>query len=511
MDNKILLLDHPRPSSTAHFNDVANTPLSSGLMSGSIAALLAARGHPVSLHEAFFGSPSFADCASELEGLEFDVLGVNAVYLWEHTAELFDFLKKLKDRRRNISLILYGFFPTFSFREILSQYPFVDCVILGEPEETFADIAASLHKTSRIEFSNIAGIAFCENGEIRVSGKRPLIEPLDSLPFPLRSRRFLETVGGNILASRGCYGQCSFCYINNFYAKGCGWRGRSPENVSQEIADLYPRLTARSIYFVDANFFGRGSPGRKRARDIVERLRQWSDLSFGIECRSNDLDEELVECMAQAGLRQVFLGIESASKASLARMKKGVRLDAQANAIRMLQAHGVEINLGFIMFEPDTGLADVRANFDFLRANGMLNHLSCTVNVLYHREIALRGTDRFKQLQTENRLEIINPLGYEGRYLFVHEPVRFLADLMDSVCRSVLQKMDNAGSPIFWGRQSCAAAGRLNDFIVHLFEDTLRRLELQDLPLTREELQCREEQALAMVDGLIVSERVCQL
>ena len=43
------------------------------------------------------------------------------------------------------------------------------------------------------------------------------------------------------------------------------------------------------------------------------------------------------------------------------------------------------------------------------------------------------------------------------------------------------------------------------------FEDTLRRLELKELPLTSEERMRREEQALAVVDGLIVSERVCQL
>ena len=84
--------------------------------------------------------------------------------------------------------------------------------------------------------------------------------------------------------------------------------------------------------------------------------------------------------------------------------------------------------------------------------------MSRTVNVLYHREIALRGTDRFKQLQAENRLQRINPLGYEGSYRFLQEPVRFLADLMESVCRGVLQKMDNASSPIFWGRENSAAA-----------------------------------------------------
>ena len=215
--------------------------------------------------------------------------------------------------------------------------------------------------------------------------------------------------------------------------------------------------------------------------------------------------------MVQAGLRQVFLGIESASKASLERMKKGVRLDMQAAAVKMLQAHGVEINLGFIMFEPDTALEDVRLNFQFLKDNGLLDSLSRTANVLYHREIALQGTERFKLLQAENRLQKIDPLGYEGSYCFLQEPVQFLADLMDSVCRGVLQKMDNSSSPIFWGRKSSAAALRLNAYLVYFFEEALRKLELKELLLTHEERMRWEERALAVVDGLIVSERVCQL
>jgi len=511
MDCKILLLEHPRPASAIHFNDVANTPLSSGLMSGYIASLLAEQGFSVSLHEAYDGSRSFADCAAELDRLEFNVLGVNAVYLWEKTEELFSFLQTCRAKRQDLVIILYGFFPTFTFSEILSRYSFIDCVILGEPEETFADIAADLQQDGRIDFSKIPGLAFREVGQVKISGERELIDPLDKLPFPVRSKQSLRTIGGNILASRGCYAQCSFCYINHFYGKGCKWRGRTPESVLLEIEALYPQLPEPFIYFVDANFIGRGKEGRARSQAIVERIKDWSDLTFGIECRSNDLDVELVRTMAEAGLRQVFLGIESASKASLARMKKGVRRDIHAAAVNMLQAHGIEINLGFIMFEPDTTLEDVRLNFHFLKDNGLLNALSRTANVLYHREIALQGTERYKQLLAENRLRKVGPLGYEGTYSFLNAPVQFLADLMDSVCRGVLQKMDISSSPIFWGKESSGAALRLNAYLSYFFEEALRKLELKELPLTQEERARWEERALAMVDGLIVSERVCQL
>jgi radical SAM superfamily enzyme YgiQ (UPF0313 family) len=510
MECNILLLDHPRPVSREHFNDVANTPLSSGLMSGYIAALLEARGMPAHLYEAC--DRSFAECEAELARLSFNVLGVNAVYLWEHTPEIFSFLQKCRARREDLIIILYGFFPAFAHQEILSRYPFIDCVIPGEPEETFADIAASLKQDGRIDFANIAGIAFREDGQAKTSGPRQLIEPLDSLPYPVRSEQSLRSVGGNILASRGCYGSCSFCYINNFYGAGSRWRGRSPENISREIEALYPRLARQHIYFVDANFFGGGREGRSRSLDIIKGIAQHRELTFGIECRSNDLDRELVDAMAEAGLRQVFLGIESASKASLGRMKKGVNMSSQAQAVRMLQERGIEINLGFIMFEPDTALDDVRLNFDFLKTNALLNELSCAANVLYHREIALQGTERYRQLLEAGRLEKTGrPLDYEGSYAFIDAAVQFLADLMESVCRNILVRMDNANSPIYWGRENSGTGQRLNAYLAYFFEDTLRRLELKELSLTADE-RCRlEERALATIDGLIVSERVCQL
>ena len=65
--------------------------------------------------------------------------------------------------------------------------------------------------------------------------------------------------------------------------------------------------------------------------------------------------------------------------------------------------------------------------------------------------------------------------------------------------------------PDFLGRESTAAALRLNAYLVYFFEEALRKLELKELLLTREERMRWEERALAVVDGLIVSERVCQL
>mgnify|MGYP002866402438 CR=1 FL=1 len=63
------------------------------------------------------------------------------------------------------------------------------------------------------------------------------ITDLDMLPFPIRDYRTFANVKGvfaNVIAGRGCYGNCSFCSIHSAYEyrqRIC----RSPKNVVDEI------------------------------------------------------------------------------------------------------------------------------------------------------------------------------------------------------------------------------------------------------------------------------------
>ena len=77
-------------------------------------------------------------------------------------------------------------------------------------------------------------------------------------------------------------------------------------------------------------------------------------------------------------------------------------------ALEILRMHGIEPNVGFIMFEPDSNLEDIRTNFEFLKRNHLLENLAITANVLYHHQIILMGTTAFQQLKSEGRLQNVN-------------------------------------------------------------------------------------------------------
>lgn len=505
---KILLLEHPRIESDEHYNDVANAPLSACLSVGYVAAQLAGQGHSVEVYDAYGQDASFEQCREQLLQRDCDLLGVHGVYSWEHTTQLFSMLQKYNAFRPETKVVLFGIFPTFAFKQILSLYPCVDAIIIGEPELTFCELAAAYGLgAGRVDF--VSGIACRDGNGFKQTDSRDPVDCLDMLPFPLRHDESLNVVGGSILGSRGCHGRCSFCCINPFYGTKSGRRCRTPENIRLEIEGLLPRLEKQYVYFLDADFFGSGPDSHNRVIAIAERL-QHLGVQFGFECRAGSFDKKVITALAHAGLKDVFLGIESASKATLRRMRKGIVPSKSAASLHMLRSLGIEPNLGFIMFEPECLLADVRQSLAFLKHNSLLQKLDVTANVLYHREIAFRGMPNFTRLATAGRLTGIDALGYEGLYRFGDPSVQFLADLMAYVCRRVLRATDNARSPICWKRGDSAPSQRVNDYIVNLFTEILRRLELKDIHLDLDGLLRIEDDALCSIEGLIVEERVCQ-
>ncbi|MBN2107004.1 MAG: cobalamin-dependent protein, partial [Deltaproteobacteria bacterium] len=213
---KILLLEHPRIESDEHYNDVANAPLSACLSIGYVAAQLAGQGHSVAVYDAFGQDATFDQCREQLLQRDCDLLAVHGVYFWEHTPQLFSLLQHYKTFRPEIKVVLFGIFPTFAFKEILSQHHCVDAIILGEPEMTFCELAAA-YGTGACRVDAVAGIACRDRHGVKQTDFRAPVDPLDRLPFPLRHQASLALVGGSILGSRGCHGRCSFCCINPFY------------------------------------------------------------------------------------------------------------------------------------------------------------------------------------------------------------------------------------------------------------------------------------------------------
>ena len=87
---RILLLEHPREASEAHFNDIANTPLWSCLMTGYAGAGLVRAGFEVDIVDAARWT-SAQTVQYLVDNPSPDLLAIHAVYFWEGTESLFQY------------------------------------------------------------------------------------------------------------------------------------------------------------------------------------------------------------------------------------------------------------------------------------------------------------------------------------------------------------------------------------------------------------------------------------
>ncbi|WP_051275743.1 B12-binding domain-containing radical SAM protein [Desulfovirgula thermocuniculi] len=486
---RVVLLNPPLL--TDHFTRdlVVNAPLSACLLTGYAGACLRQAGFEVTILDADLAGWSIAETGERLLTEDFVLLGVHLKFLWDRTAEVMEMLRAVKEGKPGIFLALYGHYPTFAAGELLCRFPFVDAVVLGEPEITLVELARSLAGRRHAAWQDIVGLAFRRHGVPVRNPWRPPVKDLDALPFPLRpdpalaARRHMHNY---ILGSRGCFGRCSFCYLNRFYGPRMTWRGRSPANIAAEVERVYAETGNPSFYFADANFFGPGVKGRRRALEMARLLKKLPfPLVFGLECRASDVDEEVFSSLAEVGLRDVFLGVESGVQAALDRFRKGTTVAQNERAIETLRRLGLNLSLGFINFDPGTTLEEVQENLEFLKRMGLLDRPSTTAHLFFHRQVVLRGTPAYDELSARGALEPAGFTGYEGRYLIADLRAEAVARVMGVVARWVLDV--TGGEDLEMGRKEGASgaapgAGSLKDGPRAGREEVFRRLNafLQD-------------------------------
>lgn len=472
---KVVLLEHPRSITVERCNDIANTPLSSCLLTGYAGAVLSKEGHEVEIIEGYLDRLDWGSIRDTVRNINPDILAVHMVYHWKGDEELYRFLGELRREGLAPFIVAYGFYPTISYAQILQDCTSIDAVIVGEPEMPFTFLSRN-HLGQNFP-QQMPGIAVrSDSAGVILTPQEPVTD-LDSIPFPLRTESLYRIGEVNILGSRGCYGRCTFCYINTFYGKGMPWRFRSPENIIAEIDVIIRQRGAREFYFTDPNFFGPGQRGQERAMRIAELLRS-RNIRFGIEGRVNDIRDETIEALVKAGLRHILIGLESGRNESLQRMNKMTTVAENEKALRILRKYGIEPNVGFIMFEPDSTIEDLRTNFEFLKRNDLLRNLPVTANVLYHHQIILGGTDAYHELKNTGRLELSASSAYEGTAYFQNGAVAELAVIMREITNFLFSVMDG----IWSGKKISPPGSRekyqaVNQMLVDIFEQSLVTLE----------------------------------
>ena len=235
------------------------------------------------------------------------------------------------------------------------------------------------------------------------------VEPpaLDQAP---RSRQDLfhrrDHTAGVLFATRGCAYRCDFCTLAIMYKSPV--RKRPVEAVAQEYASFRGKV----IILWDDNIAGDLEYAKALFRALAPHRKWWSSQASIHAAK----DDEFLELAARSGCKQLFIGFESVSQASVNEVSKAFnRVDEYARAIERIHSHGMSVQAGIVFgFDHDTEPV-FEETLDFLEATGVQN---ATFNIL----TPFPGTRLYKRLEAEGRILTRDWSKYNGRTEVVFQP-----------------------------------------------------------------------------------------
>ncbi|RJP70317.1 MAG: radical SAM protein [Candidatus Abyssobacteria bacterium SURF_17] len=321
----------------------------------SLSAYLRSRGHRVDL----IIETSPARILEHINGTNPDVIAFSSVTGQHKT--VIGISSAIKQTFPKLPIVMGGAHPTF-FPEIIEKEP-IDIVCRGEGEEAMADLMDRLDAGADI--TDIPNLWVKKEGSIVKNDVRPLVEDLDSLPYPDRTiydkYPYLSTHPvRRFMSGRGCPYECNFCFNHAlrqlYHGKGRFVRMRSQEKVIEEIkqvAELYP--TMKRVKFEDDTF----TLSKGWALRFLQEYKEQVHMPFACYSRADCVDDELARALKDAGCDRLDFGLETGSERIRNEILNKRLTDEQiVKAAEVLRRHGIPFGTANMFGLPGETLED---------------------------------------------------------------------------------------------------------------------------------------------------------
>ena len=263
--------------------------------------------------------------------------------------------------KKNKKIFLIGIFSSVMNKKYHIDNSFI---VKGEPENFFLNLNYN---------KNELDLYFEEDSNQRNSSNG-MVSNIDDLPFPdwgdyvkqypLKNNfiGFNSKVTIPLLASRGCPYSC-FHYCTYPLQQGRKVRQRSVENVVKEIKYWIKNLKTNKFAFRDPVF----SINRKYTVSLCEKIiKENLKIEFLIETHLKNLDDELIVLLKNAGLKMVYVGIESSNANVLKDIKRfTVNNDEQYKTIKKLKKSGIYVKSMFMFGNPEDSVETIKKTIEY--------------------------------------------------------------------------------------------------------------------------------------------------
>jgi len=309
-----------------------------------------------------------AACAA-VQSREFDAVGVT-VMGGPQVATAIEISRALRAVRPDLPIIWGGYFPSL-YPAVALNSDYVDFVVRGQGEDSFAELMGTMANRDRERFAAIDGVSWRRDGIIvhnreRAFTRRHIAPALryDRLDDPKTylARTFLGQRTAGHQAALGCRFRCTFCGVAAMFRGATALP--AAERLDAEIAYL-KQLGADSIQFYDHNFFD-------REEDMVPLLEVMArhELPWWCYARADalvNLSAETWKLVRKSRLRMAYIGAETPNDRLLKSIRKGTRSEQTLEVTEICRANGVIPELSFMVAPPEDPEGETERTFDFIR------------------------------------------------------------------------------------------------------------------------------------------------
>jgi anaerobic magnesium-protoporphyrin IX monomethyl ester cyclase len=306
-----------------------------------------------------------------------------------------------------------------------------DVVCLSESEGTIVEIADTVRRSHRPDYSAIHGVAYVDSsGVTRVKPPRAqdMVWDLDTLPMPawdlLPNQRYWDLARpmgtgksetlryANMMTSLGCPFHCSYCHISKEQELGSlsgpigKFRVKSDSRVLAEL-DVLKDLGVQDLFIEDDSLLG----DKKRALRLLGKIQgsgfKISDLN-GINVlhllKRWQPDHQVLEALASAGFTEISLPFETGSLRLMRKYASNKLNIEQANIKALIVAmkeYGFTIYGHYMLGYPDETMEELQKTLQLAR-----DHVSYGLDgAHFFVVVPLPGTTLYDQVVADGLLK----------------------------------------------------------------------------------------------------------
>ena len=268
-----------------------------------------------------------------------------------------DVAKIAREILPNVKIVFGGIGATYLWNHLLTHFPQIDFVVIGEGETSFLNLVRHIEEQSTANLNEIHGIAYRDDqGQVVRTACDRFEVDLDRLPNPAKYFSYQH-----LSLTRGCPGNCSFCGSPDF------WKRKVRFHSAEYFVDQVEQLRHKGIqhfFFSDDTFTINKKKTIAVCRLILERK---LDIVWQAISRVDMVDEEVLCWMRRAGCIQISYGVESGSERIRQYLNKSFTDDQIEEALSLTAHYGIMPRAYFIYGCPGECPDTIRETIELIR------------------------------------------------------------------------------------------------------------------------------------------------